>query len=526
MTIDRLKHLAKTRRFSRREFIQQAIAAGIAVSSAETLFASIARAEPKKGGKFRLGLGSGSTSDTLDPGGIPDTYNQVVAWASTRSSLTDVTPDGKIVPDVAESYESSPDAKQWVFKLRKGVEFHNGKSLDSDDVVASIRHHMSADSKSAAKPLLADVSDVKADGKDTVIFTLTNGNADFPFIVYDYHIPVMPAKDGKADWESGIGTGPYVKSSYEPGVKFSGKRFANYHGTAYFDEIEVLSIVDVAARMNALISGEIDYADRADLKTLPMLQSNPDIAVSEIAGFAHYTAPMNTTMAPFNDKNVRLALKYAIDRKELVEKILLGHGTAGNDNPIAAGVPFHAEPKAQHVFDPDKAKFYLKAAGLTSLKVDLSTADAAFAGAVDSALLMKDSAAKVGIDINVIREPNDGYWSNVWLKKAWCFCYWNGRTTPDPMFTTAYVSGAAWNDTFWSNAQFDKLLVAARSELDAGKRAGMYAELQDLVAEDGGQMVLMFNNYVNVHSGKLGHDKVASNYDVDGLKITQRWWFA
>ena len=146
-------------------------------------------------------------------------------------------------------------------------------------------------------------------------------------------------------------------------MRFEGKRFANYHGQTYFDEIEVLSIVDVAARMNAVMAGEVDFVDRADLKTLPMLASNPEVTVSEIAGFAHYTAPMNCTVAPFNDRNVRLALKYAIDRKELVDKILLGHGTAGNDNPIAKGVPFHADPKAQHAYDPDKVKFYLKSRG-------------------------------------------------------------------------------------------------------------------------------------------------------------------
>ncbi|HYM98239.1 MAG TPA: ABC transporter substrate-binding protein, partial [Aestuariivirgaceae bacterium] len=407
MTHDSLKMLTRTRGLSRREFIQRAIAAGIAVSTAEGMFAAMARAEPKKGGRFRLALGSGSTTDTLDPGNIPDTYNQVVSWGSLRSSLTDVTPDGKIVPDAAESFESSPDAKQWVFKIRKGVEFHNGKTLDADDVVASFKHHMGPDSKSAAKPLLADLAEVKADGKDTVVFTLTNGNADFPFVVYDFHIPVMPAVDGKVDWESGIGTGPYVKSSYEPGVRFTGKRFANYHGQTYFDEIEVLSVVDVAARMNALISGEVDYVDRADLKTLDMMKANPDLAISEIAGFAHYTAPMHCTVAPFSDKNVRLALKYAVDRQELVDKILLGHGTPGNDNPIAKGVQFHVDPTVKHSYDPDKVKFYLKAAGLQTLKVDLSTADAAFAGAPDAALLMKESAAKAGIDINVIREPND-----------------------------------------------------------------------------------------------------------------------
>ena len=108
MTLERLKTLTKVRRLSRREFVQQAIAAGITVAAAEGLFTAMARAEPKKGGRFRMAVGSGSTSDTLDPGSIPDTFNQVVAWGALRSSLTDVTPEGQIVPDLAESFESCP----------------------------------------------------------------------------------------------------------------------------------------------------------------------------------------------------------------------------------------------------------------------------------------------------------------------------------------------------------------------------------------------------------------------------------
>jgi peptide/nickel transport system substrate-binding protein len=525
MDAQELKRLATRKGLSRREVVGLALASGMTLAAAQGLFSSIARAEPRKGGRFRLALGSGSTTDTLDPANIPDTYNQVVAWASLRSNLTEVTADGKIVPDLAESFESSPDAKTWIFKLRDGVEFHNGKSVTVEDVIASFNHHRGEESNSAAKPLLADVTDIKADGK-AVVFELKSGNADFPFVVYDFHMPIMPALDGKADWQSGVGTGPYAKTAYEPGVRFEGKRNPNYHRDTYFDEIEVLSIIDVAARMNALAAGEVVFIDRVDLKTLDRLASHPNVKISEIAGFAHYTAPMNCTVAPFDNKDVRLAIKYAIDREELVKKILFGHGTPGDDNPIAKGVPFHAPPKAKHAFDPDKARFHLKQAGLDSLKVDLSAADAAFAGGVNAALLMKESAAKGGIDINVIREPNDAYWTNVWLKKPWCLSYWNGRSTPDPLFTTAYTTGAAWNESFWSNKRFDELLSAARSELDQAKRKAMYAEMQDLVAEDGGAIVLMFNNFVNAHAKNVAHpDVIGPNFDVDGGKVTQRWWF-
>ncbi len=123
---------------------------------------------------------------------------------------------------------------------------------------------------------------------------------------------------------------------------------------------------------------------------------------------------------------------------------------------------------------------------------------------VDTAQLMKESAAKCGIDINVIREAGDAYWDAVWMKKPWCLSYWSGRPAADLMFTTAYATGAAWNEAFWSNAKFDELLAAARSELDQAKRATMYAEMQEIVADDSGTMVLMFYNYVNAHAHRRG----------------------
>lgn len=527
MDFDQMRKLIAQGKMTRRDFIQLAVATGMTVAAANTAFTSAAQAAPKKGGRFRIALGSGATTDTLDPATYPDTFNGVWGWASIRSSLTEVAADGAIVGDLAEQFEPSNGAKTWMFKLRKGVEFHNGKSLTAEDVVASIDHHRGESSKSAAKSLLKSVTDVKADGADTVVVTLSDGNADFPYIASDYHIPVMPAKDGGVDWQSGIGTGPYVMKSFEPGVKAMGTRYANYHRDTWFDEIEVLSIIDVNARTNALVTGDVDYIDRVDLKTLSLLQRNPKLAIAEVSGFAHYIAPMITTQAPFNDNNVRLALKYAVDREQIVKKVLLGHGSVGNDNPIAPGVPFYADPTPKHTYDPDMAKSYLKKAGLSSLKVDLSAADAGFPGAVDTAQIMKESAAKAGIDINVIREPNDGYWDAVWMKKPWIMGYWSGRPTADLMFTTAYAEGAAWNETFWKNDRFNELLVKARSELDQKKRAEMYKEMQQIVQHDGGAMVLMFYNYVGAHSTAVARpDKLAPNWDVDGMKITQRWWFA
>ena len=177
-----------------------------------------------------------------------------------------------------------------------------------------------------------------------------------------------------------------------------------------------------------------------------------------------------------------------------------------------------------HMYDPDKAKFYADKAG-GNIKVQLSAADAAFPGAVDTGVLYRESAAKAGIDIEGIREPNDGYWSNVWMKKAWSACYWGGRPTEDWMFSTAYMGGADWNDTFWKHDRFDSLLVQARAETDQSKRRSMYFEMQQIVSDEGGVVVPMFANYVIAMSDKVKHGTLAGNWDMDGQRFMERWWF-
>ena len=145
---------------------------------------------------------------------------------------------------------------------------------------------------------------------------------------------------------------------------------------------------------------------------------------------------------------------------------------------------------------------------------------------MDAALLMKASAKKAGIDINVVKEPNDSYWDVVWMKKPWCMSYWGGRPTADWMFTTAYAADAAWNDSFWKNPKFNDLLKSARAETDDKKRTDMYAEMQQILHDDGGVAVLMFNDFVSAHSAKVAHGDLNSNYDHDGAYIFQRWWMA
>jgi peptide/nickel transport system substrate-binding protein len=155
----------------------------------------------------------------------------------------------------------------------------------------------------------------------------------------------------------------------------------------------------------------------------------------------------------------------------------------------------------------------------------LHAADAAFGGAVDAAALYKESAAKAGIKIEVVREPNDGYWSNVWMKKPWSTCFWSGRPTADWMFSTAYSADAKWNDSFWKHDRFNKLIIEARAMLDKKKRREMYVEMQKIVRDEGGVVVPMYADYMAATSKKVKFENPAGNFPLDGHKNTERWWF-
>jgi peptide/nickel transport system substrate-binding protein len=340
----------------------------------------------------------------------------------------------------------------------------------------------------------------------------------------DYHLTISPAG---SDFKKGIGTGGYVLKEYEPGVRAFVVRNKNYFKSnrAHFDEVETLGIADVNARTNALKTGQIDAMNRCELKTVHFLKRDKKLQILTQKGTKHYTFAMRCDTAPYDNNDVRMAMKYGIDREQMVKTILRGHGSMGNDHPISTANRYHASELEQRRYDPDKAMYHLKKAGAQGMTFKLHASDAAFGGAVDAAVLYQNSAKKAGFKIEVVREPKDGYWSNVWLKKPWCAVFWGGRPTEDMMFSTAYAAGASWNDTFWNNKKFNELLVAARAELDEKKRREMYVEMQSLVRDDGGVVIPMFAEDLGAATAKIGHEKLGVNWEMDGFRCAERWWF-
>ena len=527
--IAKMAEAARRGKLSRRDFMHYSIAAGITSYSAGALWTSeVAAATPKKGGTFRYGVHDGNTSDTHDPGKYQSVTDIQVAHTH-RSYLTEITADNKLGPDMATSWSATPDAKVWTFELNKDAKFHDGRPFKAKDAIASLNYHRGEKSTSAAKALLASVEDIKADGDHTIKIELNQGFADLPWIMTDYHLAMVSANDdGTANWKAGTGAGPYKIVKYEPGVSCTFERHEGWHREgAYFDKIEMTILNDPNARQTALISGQVDAISSVDLKTMALLGRHPQVEVENVPSGSAITLPMFCDHKPFDNVDVRLALKHAIDREEIIKKIVFGTGIPGNDFHVSPNMPYFPKDIPQRKYDPDKAKFHLKKAGLSSLDVSLSATDSVLPGAVDMVVLYSEQAKKAGINIKPVREPSDGYWSDVWLKKPFVFVKWGARPTPDNMFTLAYKDDAAWNEAHWKNARFNELLLKAKAELDETRRAEMYNEMCQLARDDGGTIIPMFVNFVYARRKNVARgSSLASSWELDGARGTHRWWFA
>ncbi|MBA3039072.1 MAG: ABC transporter substrate-binding protein [Alphaproteobacteria bacterium] len=509
---------------NRREFMGRAMAAGLTLTAASTLYAASASAqEPKRGGNLRLGLEGGAATDSKDPAKFLSQFMFCVGrcWGDMLVESDPLT--GAAVPALAESWEPSADAATWTFTIRKGVQFHDGKTLTVDDVIATLKRHTDEKSESGALGVMKSIKEIKKDG-DKLVLALTEGNADLPLLLSDYHLVIQP-NGGNDDPLASIGTGPYKLVTFEPGVRATLEKNPNdwRSDRGYVDTIEILGMNDATARIAALASGQVHYINRVDPKTVDMLKRAPNVEILSTSGRGHYVFIMHCNTAPFDNNDLRLALKYAMNREAMVQTVLGGYGKVGNDFPINSTYALFPEGIEQRAYDPDKAAFHYKKSGHSG-PVLLRTSEVAFPGAVDAAVLYQGSAQKAGIDIEVKREPGDGYWSNVWNVQPFSTSYWGGRPTQDQMYSTAYLSTADWNDTRFLRPDFDKILLEARSELDEAKRKEMYRDMAMMVRDEGGLILPMFNDFVNAAQKSVkGYVHDIGNDMSNGYVATRVW---
>ncbi len=505
-TIDHYLNAFKQDTISRRSFLKHTAQLGISLSAAGMLLNSPKRAlagsqTPRRGGTLKVAWQLASPNDTIDPMrtvGDLDT-NRVMQLYNT---LVSMSPDMKPMPALAESWEPVSGADDWVFHLRKGVEFHDGRPFTAKDVVYSINRVKDPKNGSGGAPLYADIVELKAENKHTLRIKLQNPNADLPVLFSEYHGHIIP--DEFTDFDHAVGTGPFKLKSFEPGVLCVTERNPNYfrEGLPYVDRVETFAIPDKVARLNALLAGEIDLMARLDPRAVKRVEADPRAKVLATKAGLQIPFNMMCTKAPYDNPDVRTALKLLVDREKYLKRVYKGYGQIGNDQPIAPIFPYYCDDLPIRQYDPDKAKALLKKAGYLDHTFELNASDGIY-GSVEGALIYSQMAAKAGVKVKPVRRPTDGYWDSVWMKEPFSAGNWNTRQTENMMLTIGYNSDAPWNDTFWKRPAFDKLLLEARATVDDKKRTELYCAMQRMIHEDGGLLLPVFPDYLDAGSKKV-----------------------
>ena len=494
--IKQFQQMYRDGRVNRREFLAAMGALGLSATAAGGLLTSAGAlaATPKKGGLAKYANNLHGPDDQMDPivftSGID--YTRGIA---TYNGLIQFGDNLTLHPELAEEWSPNSNATEFTFKIRKGVEFHDGSPLTADDVVWSMNRHLGEDSTSVIKAFFGTVKEWTKVDSHTVKAVLNSPDSDLPAKLGEKQAKIV--KKDTEDFRKGNGTGPFLLESFEPGVRSTHTRNPNYwRDGANFEALELTGITDPQARVNALIAGDMDLINDIDAKGIRLIEQTEGVRViSAPSGLYGGICCLKNTEPGSSDDFVK-GMQLIQDRERIVRSILKGHGTVGNDHPISVAYGAdHCHELPQREYDPDKAKFHLDKSGYTSAELFVAPV---IGGIEETCLLMQANLKKIGFDLRIKKVPTDGYWGAVWMKEPLNVVSWNMRPTANAMLAIQFAPGAAWNDTFWNNDRFGELLKLQLAETDPAKRHEMLCEMQTLV-HNGSGMVIPY--HVNLLDG-------------------------
>lgn len=488
---------------SRRELLRMLLAGGVGAMAGGTIIgrahAAVA-ATPVMGGHLKAAGFTASTADTLDPAKASNSTDYMRCCAY-YNRLTFMVEDGSVQMELADRIDTT-DAKVWTVKLKTGVLFHDGKTMTAQDVVYSLRRHLDPAVGSKVNSIAKQMTDIKMVDPATVQITLAAPNADLPTILSLHHFMIV--QDGTTDFSKGIGTGAFKSEVFKPGEKSIGVRNENYFKPqkAPLESFEYFAIVDDNARVNALLSGDVQVAASIKPQSMRLAATQPGIQMSKTTSGNYTNLNMRLDMEPGKNRDFIEGVKCLLNRELIQKSALRGLAEIANDQPIPPMNRYHNAELKPRAYDPDKAKALFAKAGLLGQTIPVVASDAA-ASSIDMAMILQQAGAGIGMKFDVQREPSDGYWSNYWLKAPVHFGNINPRPTPDIMFSLLYASDAPWNESQFKSPKFDAMLASARGELDFAKRKATYDDMQEMVANDAGTAIPVYISNVDALAPKV-----------------------
>jgi peptide/nickel transport system substrate-binding protein len=506
---------AKAHGISREELLRRA-AAGTLVLMGSGGLASAARAAavaatPTRGGTFRVGAAGGSAKDFIDGQEIvtnPDQARLLAGW----ETLVEFDQRFKVAyTGLAEELSAQHgNAAIWNIRVRKGIEFHNGKTLTADDVIYSIQRLINPKLKLFGGAALSSVDPKRMKKLDSYTVRLFLKRKDVTILdalaqYVSTIVPVgySPMAIGKAN--PNIGTGPYRLESFSPGQQSVHVRNPHYWrtGQPYFDEVIVLDFPDDTARVNALLGGQVDAITNVPPAQVPVVAGHSGLKILESPTAQWTPLCMRVDTAPFNDVRVRQAMRLIADRPQIVEQALAGHGRIGNDLYAPFDALYDSSLPQRHQ-DLAQAKSLLKAAGQANLTVDLQTTNGAL-GQNEGAEVFAQQAKAAGVTINVKVLDSGSFYSDQYLKWTFSTDFWGTRNYISQVGAGS-LPASSYNETHWpdpADARFKALYAQAIQTVDDTKRAELVQEMQKLEYDHGGYVIWGFSNFLDGYSTKV-----------------------
>jgi peptide/nickel transport system substrate-binding protein len=518
--------------FPRRDMLRLGLTAGAAVAASGLLTActggrpsaqATAASTPQRGGTLKVGLMSEGSTETMDPWTLTGTsgYLRII---NVYDTLVEFDDNLALQPALAESTEVSTDKKTWTFRLRNGVTFHDGSSLTADDVIRNIRTWADPSSwpySNGGSEI--DPGQVTKLDDLTVRIGLREPNTQFnrALAFLAFSIKSRNEKPGG----SPIGTGPFKFVSFTPGARSEFERFDNHWRSepVYLDRLVVdTSYTDENSRTNALKGGQIDVAPSVSFglaKTIPA--GTAQLLKSQSGAFANLYMAVDT--APFDDVNVRQAMRLLVDRKAMVDVTYAGYGSVSNDVP-GRYTPYYDESLVRER-DVDQAKFLLKKAGKEGLTVNLQTS-AVGDTITQAATLFQQQAKEAGVTVNLEQIDPGQYFVRY---GEWGFA----QTLYYPVYslaqvwTASYVSSGNVNETHWYNSpsyeRTKTLVQEVKATEDESKIAEIWRELQKQQFDEGGYINYGTYDYVDAVANKV-HGLTPSKYlFASGCNLRKAW---
>ena len=441
------------------------------------------------GGTLRLAAVGSGQSETLDPTKMKGEASIARAYQIFEPLVSLGSGSEVLKYALAEEIKPNTDGSVWTLKLRQGVKWHDGNPLTVDDVIYTMRYNVEKAGYGGPVYRSVNLTNLKKIDDGTLEIPLKAPNFLFRELLVDLNGLII--KDGTTSFTEPVGTGPFKYKSFTPGQQSSFVRNDDYWGGApALDVVEILSIDDNNARVNALISGQVDAISDVPFSSLAQLKGAGIPVVNEPSG-QWVGIRMNTRVAPFDDARVRKAMRLLIDREKIVSNAYGGNAKIGNDlfgwfDPRYAQLP-------QRSYDPDKARALLEEAGHANLEITLPTTNLA-AGTNEMVTLFAASAAAAGVKITVQQQPTAEFWSVPGLERAWVPTSWTAR--PITSQINLQMIDMATSETGWKNEDFFGAYAAATKSSDAAAQGQFLQKAQTIAYEEGAYIIPAFSNVI------------------------------